>query len=86
MGSVSRLFISENKEVTISRVTGFGASGIFKVSIGGIIHRVSSAFSGTIKVGDTALLNKSPHGKYYITGITSGLGNSKNIMEIIKNG
>ena len=86
MGNLNSFFDSSKNEVTIARVTGFGSSGEFKVSISGIIHRVNSAITGIIKVGNTVLLNISPHGKYYIVGITSGLGNSKNIMEVIKDG
>ena len=86
MGNINDLLSSSKNEVTISRVTGLGSSGEFKVSVSGIIHRVNSAIPDTIKTGQTVLLNKSPHGKYYIVGITTGLGNSKKIKEIIKNG
>lgn len=85
MGNLDGLF-SQKQEVTMSRVTGFGSSGEYKVSIGGIIRRVNSAVSEIIKIGDTVLLNKTPHGKYYIVGKTIGLENSKNIMEVFKNG
>jgi hypothetical protein len=85
MGNINNLF-TQKQEVTISRVTGFGSSGEFKVSIGGVIRRVNSAVNDIIKIGDTVLLNKTPHGKFYIVGKTTGLGNSKNIMEVFKNG
>jgi len=85
MGSINDLF-TQKQEVTLARVTGFGSSGEFKVSISGIIRRVNSAANEIIKIGDTVLLNKTPHGKYYIVGKTTGLGNSKNIKEITRNG
>jgi ferredoxin-NADP reductase len=86
MGNLNTLFNTRQKEITISRVTGFGSSGEFKVSVSGTIRRVTSTITENIKIGDTVLLNKTPHGKYYIVGITSGLSNSKNVMEIIKYG
>jgi len=86
MANINNLFSNEKKEVTISRVTGLGSTGEFKVSVNGLIRRVNSAISETIKVGDTVILNKSPHGKYYIVGITIGLGNSNNVLEVFKNG
>lgn len=87
MGSLNSLFASSQNEVMVSRVIGYGSSGEFKVSISGVIHRVNSAISENIKIGETALLNKTPYGKYYISGIASGLGgNSNNIMEINKDG
>lgn len=85
MGSINNLF-TQKQEVTLARVTGFSSSSEFKVSIGGVIRRVNSAASEIIKVGDTVLLNKTPHGKYYIVGKTTGLGNSKNVKEIPRNG
>jgi hypothetical protein len=85
MGSINDLF-TQKQEVRIARVTGFSSSKEFKVSIGGTIRRVNSAASEIIKVGDTVLLNKTPHGKYYIVGKTTGLGNSKNVKEITRNG
>jgi len=86
VANINSLFSEDEKEITISRVTGIGSSGEFKVSVNGVIRRVSSAVSETIKIGDTVVLNKSPHGKYYITGITTGLGNSNNVLEVFKNG
>ena len=86
MGSISNLLIQDSEKITISRVTGFGASGEFKVSVNGVIRRVNSAISETIAVGDTVLLNKTPYGKYYISGITSGLGDSAKYMEVVKDG
>lgn len=76
----------KQSDATLARVTGFSGSGEFKVSVNGTIRRVNSAIQTIIKVGDTVLLNKTPHGKYYIVGVTKGLGNSKNVMEVIKNG
>lgn len=86
MPSLNKSLAKSNNEITIARVTGFGSSGEFKVSVNGIIRRVNSAISETIKVGSTVLLNKTPYGKYYISGITSGLGNSEQYVEIVKNG
>lgn len=86
MANINNLFSETKKEVIVSRVTGFGSNGEFKVSVNGIIRRVNSAISRVIKVGDTVILNKSPHGKYYIIGITTGLGNSNNVLEVFKNG
>jgi hypothetical protein len=77
---------SKQSEVILGRVTGLSGSGEFKVSVNSSVRRVNSAIQDSIRVNDTVLLNKTPHGKYYIVGITKGLGNSKNVMEVVKNG
>lgn len=85
MGSLSKLFQSDESVVKVARVVGMRKTGGTVVKLDNVNYTVGTALTEPVQIGDTVLLNRSSNGKFYIVGKTEGLRN-QNIEEVFRDG
>lgn len=86
MGSLIKMFSKSENFAQLSKVTGIKGSGIVIARVNNVDYSVRNATKETVKIGDTVLLNRSAQGRFFIVGVTEGLGSQNNIEEVYRNG